>query len=147
MARKVRTFIDGDTPTDEALRPKHLSKQEFGKRLYKLMLGKGWNQSELSRQANISRDSVSTYMRGVSFPERPNLERLAKALGVDPDDLLPNIVEMAIDEDAPSLELKISSNDQRIAWLRINRLVSTSTSMKVIELLNKDTLPDRKENA
>lgn len=144
MARKVRTYLDGDSQTDETLRPKHLTKQEFGKRLYKLMVLKGWNQSELARQAGIARDSVSTYIRGKSLPEPSNAERLAKALGLRSDELLPNQAERAIDEDTPSLELKISAHDQRVAWLRINRLVTTATCMKVIELLNDDDLPDRK---
>lgn len=144
MARKVRTWIDGDTPTDEGLRPKHLTKQEFGRRLYKLMIRKGWTQSELARQAGIARDSVSTYVRGVSLPEPLNLERLAKALDVSAVELLPNHTEAAMDDETPSLELKISTANSLVSWLRVNRLVSTDTAMKVVQLLNADKLPDRK---
>lgn len=144
MARRVRTYLDGDAQTDEMLRPKHLTKQEFGKKLYRLMLTKGWNQSELARQAGVTRDAVSTYVRGVSLPEPANLDRLAKALDMDAGELLPNHMETAIDNDVPSLELKVSSMDPRVAWLRINRLVSTATCMKVVELLSSDVLPERK---
>ena len=143
MAKRVRTHL-GDTHTDPDLRPKHLTKQEFGKRLYRLMISKGWHQSELARRADVARDSVSTYIRGVSLPEPGNLERLAKALGVDPVDLLPNHIEAAIDNDVPSLEMKVSGSDPRVAWLRINRLVSTATCVKVVELLGGDVLPERK---
>lgn len=143
MAKRVRTHIS-DSQTDPDLRPKHLTKQEFGKRLYKLMIGKGWHQSELARRADVARDSVSTYIRGVSLPEPGNLERLARALGVDPVDLLPNHIEAAIDNDIPSLEMKVSGSDSRVAWLRINRLVSTATCVKVVELLGNDVLPERK---
>lgn len=147
MAKKVRTYITagGDSPSDADLRPKHLTKQEFGRRLYRLMIAKGWNQSELARQAGITRDSVSTYVRGVSLPEPLNLSKLASALGVTTTELLPNAVESAIDEDVPSLELKISSSNSMLAWLRVNRLVTTSTAMKVVELLNADNLPDAPE--
>jgi transcriptional regulator with XRE-family HTH domain len=143
MAKRVRTHIS-DSQTDPDLRPKHLTKQEFGKRLYKLMIGKGWHQSELARRADVARDSVSTYIRGISLPEPGNLERLANALGVDPVDLLPNHIEAAIDNDVPSLEMKVSGSDPRVAWLRINRLVSTATCLKVVELLGGDVLPERK---
>lgn len=143
MAKRVRTHIS-DSQTDPDLRPKHLTKQEFGKRLYKLMIAKGWHQSELARRADVARDSVSTYVRGVSLPEPGNLERLARALGVEPVDLLPNHIEAAIDNDIPSLEMKVSGSDPRVAWLRINRLVSTATCLKVAELLGGDVLPDRK---
>lgn len=142
MARNSRTHIDGDTHTDERLRPKHLTKQEFGRRLFSLMRSKGWTQSELARQAGIARDSVSTYVRGISLPEPINLDRLATALSVTPLELLPNHTERAIDEDAPSLELKISTANSRVAWLRVNRLVSTEVAMKVISLINDDDVSE-----
>lgn len=146
MARNSRTYIEPlrDEQTDEALRPKHLTKQEFGRRLYRLMLQKGWSQSELARQAGLSRDSVSTYVRGVSLPEAINLNKLAEALDVKTTDLLPNHAETAIDHDAPSLELKISSANTLISWLRVNRMVSTQTAMKIVEMLNHDELPEEK---
>jgi transcriptional regulator with XRE-family HTH domain len=142
VARKVRTFISGDSAADAPLTPKHLTKQEFGRRLYKLLIQKGWTQSELARQAGLSRDSVSTYVRGSSLPEPLNLERLAKALDVTTTDLLPNHAEAAIDEDVPSLELRVSTVNGSLSYLRVNRLVSTPTAMKVLEILNSDVLPD-----
>lgn len=46
MSRNPRAHIGAmnDTETDESLRPKHLTKQEFGRRLYRLMLAKGWTR-------------------------------------------------------------------------------------------------------
>ena len=73
------------------------------------------------------------------------MRRLATALGVSESELLPNHIEAAIDEDVPSLELKISSADSRVAWLRVNRLVSTSVAVKVVEILNADELPEARE--
>lgn len=147
MAAKVRTHIAAhDAPTEPSLRPKHLTKQEFGRRLYTLMLQKGWKQSDLARHAGIARDSVSTYVRGLSIPEPLNLERLAKALGVSAHDLLPNVVESAIDEDNPSLELKVSSGNAAVSWLRVNRLVSTNTAVKIVDMLNSDEIPEVRAN-
>jgi transcriptional regulator with XRE-family HTH domain len=141
LARKARTYV-GDAPTEETLRPKHLTKQDFGRRLYKLMIARGWNQSELGRQSNLSRDSISTYVRGLAFPERLNLEKLAAAFGMKAEDLLPNMLESSLDDDIPSLELKVSTVDSSVAWLRVNRKVSTSTAMKIIDVLNADETPD-----
>lgn len=142
MARNVRTYI-GDSQTPPALTPKRLTKMEFGKRLYQLMVSKGWHQSELARRSEVSRDSISTYIRGKSLPEAENVQKLAAALGIDPFDLLPNFVENAIDQDMPSLEMKISTNDTRVAWLSVNRLVSVGTCVKIVELLNSDKLPEK----
>lgn len=142
MANKVRTHILSDAPTDKKLTPKHLTRQEFAKRVYQLMLGKGWNQSELSRRSGLPRDSISVYMRAKSLPTPVNLQRLASALGVAPEELLPNRLESAIDEDNPSFEIRSPQGMPSKAWVRVNRLVSMSTATKIAELLEADNAAD-----
>lgn len=146
-ARKLRTHMGvavGDSPIPSGLRPKHLTKQEFGRRLYGLMLKAGWNQSELARRATqagaaeVSRDNVSTYIRGTSLPTPPKLESLAKALKVLPETLLPNYIESAIDDDQPAFEMKVSGSNPGVAWLRVNRLVRTTTATEIAKLLEQD---------
>lgn len=141
MVNLVRTHMIGDSSISK-LAPAHLTKQDFGKRLYTLMLSKGWTQSELARQADLPRDSVSTYVRGKSLPTPVSLEKLAAALGVEPAELMPNHVESAIDSDMPALEMKVSPNQPGVAWLRVNRLVTTQTALKIMTLLEEDNAID-----
>jgi len=139
MVRKTRTHISvNDGAPARSLVPKHLTKQEFGRRVYQLMISRGWHQSELSRRSGIPRDAISTYVRGRSMPTPLNLERLAKAFDTSADELLPNYVESAIEDDSPAVEMKVSSNAPNMAWLRVNRLVSTATAVKIVELLGAD---------
>lgn len=141
MARKTRTHLLSDDMTDPAnspLAPTHLKKQSFGRRLYQLMLERGWHQSELARRADIPRDAVSIYVRGKSFPTPKNLAALASAFGISETELLPNHVESAIDEDNPSFEMKVSPGAPSVAWVRVNRLVSLATAVKIAELLETD---------
>ena len=133
MARKSRYHID-ELPDGEYA-PRHLTKQQFGRRVYQEMLRNGWNQSELARQAGLPRDSISTYVRGQVLPSPISLQKLADALGVKPADLLPNAVEHAIDEDEPYMEMKVSTSAPSMAWLRVNRLVSVSPAAQIINLL------------
>ncbi len=142
MPRKTRNHITADVPQEPALAPKHLTKQHFGRRLYRLMLSKGWTQSELSRQSGLPRDSISVYVRGVSLPTPQSLEKLASALGVAAEELLPNHIESAIDEDHPAFELRQSPNTPNTVWLRVNRLVSMSVGLKIAELLSNDNALD-----
>jgi transcriptional regulator with XRE-family HTH domain len=144
MARKLRTHVDGvvDTATPPALLPKHLSRQEFGRRLYNLMLAKGWHQSELARRAGLPRDRVSTYVRGAAMPTPANVDALAKALGVDAEAILPNHLMSAIDEDAPALEIRSSPAAPGKAWLRVNRLVTLATAVRIADLLENDHVSD-----
>jgi transcriptional regulator with XRE-family HTH domain len=134
MSHRNRTHTGGDSFA-ESMKPEHLTKQEFGRRIYKLMLEKGWNQSELARRADLPRHSISVYINARSLPTPQSLEKLARALGTTADELLPNHVEAAIEADIPSLELSVSSDDPTKAWLRMNRLVSTRTAGKIVELL------------
>lgn len=144
MPRKVRTHVATDAAPDVKLAPKHLTKQEFGKRLYKLMLARGWHQSELARQADLPRDSISVYIRGKSLPTPTSLQALASALSVTAEELLPNHLEGAIDEDMPALEIRVSTNAADIAWIRLNRAVTLRTALKIAELLENDNVADRK---
>lgn len=138
MTRTTRFHVD-ELPEGH-LMPKHLTKQQFGRRLYQLMLTRGWNQSELARQAGLPRDSVSTYIRGVALPTPKSLQALSVALGMSPAEILPNAVEAAVDEDHPSFEIKVSPSAPNTAWLRVNRLVSLSTATKIAELIEADVV-------
>lgn len=135
MPRSVRTHLAGE---GAGLVPQHLTKQQFGQRLARLMLAKRWNQSELARQAGLPRDSISTYVRGRSLPTPVSLHKMAAALGVRPEELLPNQTEAAVDADTPSVELRVSTSQPNAAWLRVNRLVSLETAVEVARLLEKD---------
>jgi len=143
MSKKIRSPILSDTATPANLVPKHLSKQEFGRRLYSLMMAKGWHQSELSRQSGVPRDAISNYIRGRFAPSPKNLAMLAETLNVEPSELFPNHTEMAIDEENPSFEMKTSVATPGMAWVRVNRLVSTATAIKIADLLENDRAVDR----
>jgi transcriptional regulator with XRE-family HTH domain len=142
MSFKNRTHIPRDTPRDLSLAPKALTKEEFGRRLYSLMLSKGWNQSELSRQTDVPRDSISMYVRGKTLPTALSLEKLAVALGVSETELLPNHTEGAIAEDTPAFEIRQSPNTPNTAWLRVNRLVTLNAALKIADILANDNAID-----
>ena len=139
MPRKSHYTLEG-ADADEA--PRSLTKQEFGARLQRLMFKKGWNQSELARRAGMNRDAVSTYIRGVSYPTPGNLHKLAKALGSDPDTLLPNYAAQAVAEQHPSIDIRVSPHRPSAAWLKVDRLVSLDTALAVTKLLNDDEVSD-----
>jgi transcriptional regulator with XRE-family HTH domain len=140
MAKRSSTHTPPDDNFENVvhLSPRHLTKQEFGKRLYALMTKKTWTQSELGRAAGLGRDSISTYIRGRSMPSPKGLKKLAVALGVEVEELLPNSFEAALDNEIPAIELKMSQSDPETAWLRVNRAVSMETALQVLELIKRD---------
>lgn len=139
MARSTRTHVGPDSIVSDtpSLTPKHLTKQEFGRRVHTLMNGRGWSQSELARAADLPRDSISTYINGKSFPQGKSLLKLAGAFGVPPLELLPNEAEAAIDRDFPAFELKISASAPNMAWVRINRAMPVKIAMRIASLIGE----------
>lgn len=138
MPNRVRTHMDVDTATDGKMIPKHLTKQEFARRVYKLMIARGWTQSELARQSGLPRDSISVYVRAKSLPTPTSLQALAKAFGMPAEELLPNHLEHAMDEENPAFSMQVSDSNPNKAWVRVNRLVNFSTATKIAELLETD---------
>lgn len=136
-ASKIPSDAPGVPGTKDA--PRHLSKQEFGQRLKRKMVEKGMHHAELARRAELPRNNISTYINGRSYPSEISLGKLAKALGVSMDELLPNRLELAIKGEAmPDFQIKASVNDPKRSWLQINRLVMTSTAIEIAVLLQKD---------
>lgn len=137
MARNAKHHLPPSIDTTD-MAPKELTKQEFGRRLMALMLDKGWNQSELARRAGLGRDAISTYIRGLSFPEPKNLQKLAAALSIQPDQLLPNTVVRAMDSDAaPMLEIRQASGHPDKVWVRVNRMVTFNQAAQIFDILKE----------
>lgn len=116
--------------------PRYIDKQAFGRRLYQLMTAKGWTQSELARRANITRDAVSTYVRGKTMPTRQSANALAEALGVQLEELLPNFIPSANEIDDPALEIKTIPGSPGKASLRINQIVPLDVAIKISQILS-----------
>lgn len=62
--------------------------EKFGKNVKRLRLKKGLSQEEFAFEAEIHRTYVSDVERGIRNPTITVVERLAKALGVTPGQLL-----------------------------------------------------------
>lgn len=110
-------------------------KSAFGDRLYKLMISKGWRQSELARRAGLSRDQVSTYINGKSLPSRDSLEKLASLFNCAPDDLWPS-TDASMGEHA--FEMTQSPGFPGLAWVKVNQRVKASTALAIAKLLQDD---------
>jgi transcriptional regulator with XRE-family HTH domain len=132
MAKKTQT------PTVDTT-PKFITKAEFGRRVHQYILKKGWTQSELARRSGLPRDSISTYVRGAVFPSELSLDKLAKALGVKAEELLPNKLENTISRSQhPSFEMKASETEPGLVWLRVDRLVKFASAVQIANILDND---------
>ena len=135
-----RQFINAEPRDLPAHAPRDAVKVEFAKRLQRAFTHKGWNQSELARRAAVyvpeggmGRDVISTYVRGKSLPGPIHLTAICKALGVEPDDLLPSRGMPSAGADSPPLDMRDIGEGK--VWLRINQSVDWSVAVRIINVL------------
>lgn len=56
--------------------------------MQKFRNAKGWGQAELAKHAKIGHQTVHRLEKGTQVPRQDNINAIAKALGVDPGELL-----------------------------------------------------------
>ena len=138
MVRKSRFALPASDVSSELLVPKALTKQEFGRRLYALLIERSMTQSDLARAAGVGRDGISRYVAGKTIPTPNVLHKLADALGVEASALLPNSTFAAMEEEHPAVELRQAAGYPDKAWLRVNRLMSFSLAAKIIAMIDEE---------
>lgn len=125
---------------------KEVAKAEFARRLNRFMVLKGWNQSELAKEAEkhapdgvrMGRDKISNYIRGKNLPSPLHLQVLCETLGCTPEDLVPTRGVPEAGENIPVSELPafdVGMTPENMAWLRINQVVEWPIAMQIMQLL------------
>ena len=122
--------------------------QSFGRKLVRLMQDRGWSGADLAREASkfvppshqksgkryeVGRHIISAYVRGENEPTGANLEYIARALKVEPDDLLPPAKNRG--PGYPFVQL-VSSLEGK-SRLVIDAELDTDLAMKVIALIRE----------
>jgi transcriptional regulator with XRE-family HTH domain len=127
-----------------------LDLQQFARKLHQLMVERGLSQSDLARRiwgeridnktgypVAKNRDRISVYLRGNSYPDPENLEKLAEALGVTVESLAPDIVASVIDRENPELAITAIAGRPDAVHLQVNKLVPMSVASRIMALLTE----------
>ena len=75
-------------------------------------------QEELSRRVGIGRTTIANIERGRQSVSVPLLYRLASALGVAPEGLLPQGVETGSSDDGPGSSEKSALSERQSTWVK-----------------------------
>jgi plasmid maintenance system antidote protein VapI len=133
----------------KTLRNGNPAKVKFGERVYRAMADKGWRQSDLARAAGITRDHISRYITGRSFPTESSLKSLAQALDTTPEELLPQRVHASysrathVPKVFAPFTMHVDQSDPGVAWITVSRLVTVETAIEVANLLHSDSTSTR----
>ena len=111
-------------------------KAAFAQRLLAVMRERGWTQSELARRARIGRDNVSGYIRGKNLPGPAILNRLAAALAVGPEQLIPMTGEQAHSpKNGPGFTLRHLAHDGDHVWLQVEQALPWDQAEAILRIL------------
>lgn len=123
--------------TDVDLSVRVIRKQEFAKRLYKIIVARNLTQSEVARLAEVGRDSISQYVRGMSIPKPRTLVKIAEALKVEPEELFPNYQAASVEEELPEQNFKGVTGDPEHMWVRLNIKLPKAKALEVMRIINE----------
>jgi len=112
------------------------ARQEFARRLQKAMINKGMNQTQLAKalqlrvpEERVERDTISRYIRALSFPSAAKQLALAQVLGTTVYDLVPSAArKVAVEEprDLPRINLKDVGDGN--VWINVSQAVRSRYS-------------------
>lgn len=124
--------------------PADIIRRNFATRLESEIAKRGWNQSDLAREAskhlpngNLSRDNVSNYIRQRALPSPAFLLAIAKALGTTSEDLLPERVAPPVRDAGVLPSVDVRDMGANMAFLRVNRQIPWKYALEILEIVAK----------
>ncbi len=121
-----------DLPSDPLAKAKEL----FARRLYRLMMSKGWNQAELGRRADLGRDVINKYINARALPTPESVQKLAIALGIPTIRLYPGGDETGLEAtqaEIPPVSMKVTGNGK--ALLQVNMEMDQNLAIQILGML------------
>lgn len=116
-------------------------RKEFAQHLARHMDAKGWSQADLARQAALHmgdgefrRDNVSVYLKAAALPRPKQLNALAAALGVSPDELMPG---GRLEREILPISMRTLKDNPKRAYLHVDMEVPTRIALSVMALLQE----------
>mgnify|MGYP006266634757 CR=1 FL=1 len=111
---------------------------QFARTLRAMMHDKGWNQSELARRAELGRDNISGYIRGRTLPNSRHLDRLARALSVEPGTLMGKAyVERFPAGEETILRIEQVEGESGVVRLQVAQRVTIAQATRIMEILQR----------
>ena len=129
-----------DSPFRMMTRDDRLS--HMARTIHERMLKLGLTQADVCRRSGIGRDSMSRYAAGETIPGPLLLDRLARALEIEPRDLDPGVPPERLlfrptSANDAALEFKQDPADPDRYWVRINQSLPADIAVEIMLLMQK----------
>lgn len=125
------------------------ARKQFGRHLRRLMIERNLSQSDLARIAlekgDDQRYMVSKWLNGKSLPSTESLGRLAKALDLEPSDLLPFELQASQGSDVIGITFYDLPDHPGMMGVSVNKIIPVKDAEKVLAFFHElDVKPKAK---
>lgn len=107
-----------------------------GRAISRALQARGWTQADLARATKIPRYTISRAVRGANVLSQELIEKVAKALKIDADDIVRAAERSSLD-DMPTGFMATPMVDGTI-WVRVNGEVQPGAHLAMEALYNHD---------
>lgn len=123
-----------------------IARNIFAQNLAEVLDAKGWSQAEFARRLGRTRDAVSTYVNGRTFPNTETMAQILQVLGVPESRLMPQI-ESVLEVGAGKttidrFEIRIETDDPTMAHVILDRRLPTAVALSLAEFLKNNAPSD-----
>lgn len=140
MAKEKRRISSAELEMRKELR------RQFGRNLNRMLIDRGWNQSEFGRQIeekcgqSVGRDRISRYVRGDNIPDPIALKQIADTLGVTQTELVGPADETkargrTTSVESGGLEMRAIPERPGNVWLIVNQEMTMDQSVRIMQIL------------
>ncbi len=136
MLKTLAKDFDGG---ESLLSQREAMKQAFSTRLHRMLMDRGWSQSELARRSGLTRDNISVYVTGRGIPSHASMLKLASALNVPVAKLAPeHYVDAGRNGRAP---YKLTIDDSGKANLHVDiEGIDADLAIQIIRMLRDESV-------
>lgn len=106
----------------------------YRQKIDQILRENGWSASELARRAGLDRSLVSIWQSGRSSPTLVSLQKIARAAGVNVDDLMPP-------DERPghmTRTMTVDAADPDRATIHISGSLPVSVALQIMQLLKNE---------
>lgn len=106
-------------------------RRAFARRITEYLHAKGLNQSDLSRASGLTRNQISQYAQAKALPSEASLHKLARAMRMSADNLLPDRRAFSME---PSITVATSA-DGKLMRIAIDAWVPVALGAQIVSLV------------
>lgn len=135
----IGTDIDGGFLTASSRELKERIRKTFAENFYRILDEKNISQRDVCSHTDMQPYELNKYARGTLTPKPDKVQAIARALNVEPDELIPGYVTK---KDRKRAAVRMVTLDSGNVWLEFSAAFDPEIANQILELISKNKIGD-----